>query len=102
MNLNEVRIAEDKDFEVLKIYLSRNDGWNLNFQKGQTAVWTRQAPESEFSMIRVSLVIMNLSFCAIEVQKTGIRAVVNTQYSIPLKEGIFMTMVLHKNRRFRK
>ena len=57
MNLNEVRIAEDKDFEVLKIYLSRNDGWNLNFQKGQTAVWTRQAPESEFSMIRVSCIL---------------------------------------------
>ena len=57
MNLNEVRIAEDKDFEVLKIYLSRNDGWNLNFQKGQTAVWTRQAPESEFAMIRVRMIL---------------------------------------------
>ena len=54
MNLNEVRVAEDKDFEVLKIYLSRNDGWNLNYERGKTAVWTRQAPESEFSMIRVS------------------------------------------------
>ena len=49
-----MRVAEDKDFEVLKIYLSRNDGWNLNYERGKTAVWTRQAPESEFSMIRVS------------------------------------------------
>ena len=57
MNLNEVRVAEDKDFEVLKIYLSRNDGWNLNYERGKTAVWTRQAPESEFSMIRVSIFV---------------------------------------------
>ena len=53
MNVNEVRVAEDKDFEVLKIYLSRNDGWMLEYQSGPTSVWTRQAPETDFKMIRV-------------------------------------------------
>jgi len=61
MNLNEVRVAEDKDFEVLKIYLSRNDGWNLNYERGKTAVWTRQAPESEFSMIRIKTVFNDVN-----------------------------------------
>ena len=54
MDVNEVRVAEDRDFEVLKIYLSRNDGWALEYQQGPTSVWTRQASESEFKMIRVS------------------------------------------------
>ena len=53
MDVNEVRVAEDKDFEVLKIYLSRNDGWMLEYQHAQTSVWTRLAQESEFKMIRV-------------------------------------------------
>ena len=56
MDVNEVRVAEDRDFEVLKIYLSRNDGWALEYQQGPTSVWTRQASESEFKMIRVSRV----------------------------------------------
>lgn len=60
MDINEVRVAEDKDFEVLKIYLSRNDGWMLEYQHAQTSVWTRQAQESEFKMIRVSAVSINI------------------------------------------
>ncbi|XP_059080025.1 START domain-containing protein 10-like, partial [Tigriopus californicus] len=58
------RVAEDKDFELLKIYLSRNDGWRLEYETGKTAVWTRIPPtdaetlvngckSSDFKMIRV-------------------------------------------------
>ena len=80
MNLNEVRVAEDKDFEVLKIYLSRNDGWNLNYERGKTAVWTRQAPESEFSMIRVS----NLFFCfpSKSLYCCAVQKLIGTAYSL--------------------
>jgi hypothetical protein len=53
MNVNEVRVAEDKDFDILKIYLSRNDGWMLEYERGKTAVWTRQTTETDFKMIRV-------------------------------------------------
>ena len=103
MNLNEVRIAEDKDFEVLKIYLSRNDGWNLHFQKGQTAVWTRQAPESEFAMIRVSMILL---FCAIEDQEnsseTRTCAVILSRFTISLKTMNSHDYGLQNNRHFRK
>ena len=59
MEVGEVRVAEDKDFDVLKIYLSRNDGWHLEYEKGRTAVWTRPMPETDgdFKMIRVSYLI---------------------------------------------
>ena len=59
MDVNEVRVAEDKDFEVLKIYLSRNDGWSLEYEQSKTSVWTRQACESDFKMIRVSYLERN-------------------------------------------
>ena len=57
MNVGEVRIAEDKDFEILKIYLTRNDGWNMQYQSGRTKVWTRTPPQDEhnnFKMIKVT------------------------------------------------
>ena len=58
MDLNEVRVAEDKDFEVLKIFLSRNDGWTLEYQQAKTSVWTRHTTESDFKMIRVGNVLV--------------------------------------------
>ena len=55
MEVGEVRVADDNDFDVLKIYLNRNDGWQLEYKRGQTLVWTRHVPEtSDFKMIRVS------------------------------------------------
>ncbi len=57
MNVGDVRVAEDKDFELLKIYLSRNDGWRLEYDRGETKVWTRNPPDlngsAAFKMIRV-------------------------------------------------
>ena len=56
MDVGEVRVAEDKDFEVLKIYLSRNDGWRLEYERADTRVWTRSPANidgSDFKMIRV-------------------------------------------------
>ena len=53
MDVGEVRVAEDKDFELLKIYLSRNDGWRLEYDKEDVAVWTRPSEGSDFNMIRV-------------------------------------------------
>lgn len=68
MEVGEVRVAEDKDFELLKIYLNRNDGWKLEYDKNSIAVWTRtpvvtngkdensssRSSPSDFKMIRVS------------------------------------------------
>ena len=66
MEVGEVRVAEDKDFELLKVYLNRNDGWKLEYDKNAIAVWTRtpmvssgkngnpsSSSPSAFKMIRV-------------------------------------------------
>ena len=56
MNVGDVRVAEDKDFEILTVYLTRNDGWNLQYEHKLTRVWTRTPPEQDqnnFKMIRV-------------------------------------------------
>lgn len=65
MDVGEVRVAEDRDFELLKIYLSRNDGWKLEYDKNATSVWTRtpvsnggnngnsRSSPSDFKMIRL-------------------------------------------------
>lgn len=53
MNIGEVRIAEDSDFALLKVLLTRGDGWTQEFSSGATKVWTRPAENSHFRMIRV-------------------------------------------------
>ena len=56
MEVGDVRVAEDTDFELLRIYLSRNDGWKQEYDKAGTKVWTRAPPEDKgapFKMIRV-------------------------------------------------
>ncbi len=54
MEVGEVRVAEDRDFELLRIYLSRNDGWRMEYEKDATTVWTRESDGTDFKMIRVS------------------------------------------------
>ena len=72
MDVNEVRVAEDKDFEVLKIYLSRNDGWTLEYEQSKTSVWTRQASESDFKMIRVTSLFFNFGLSERSEQGTAL------------------------------
>ena len=60
MEVGDVRVAEDTDFELLRIYLSRNDGWRQEYDKQGTKVWTRAPPEDKgapFKMIRVRTVV---------------------------------------------
>ena len=57
MNVGEVRIAEDKDFERLKNYLTDNeDSWSMQYNKGDTKVWTKAPPPEQninFKLIKV-------------------------------------------------
>ena len=48
MNVGEVRVAEDSDFALLKVLLTRSEGWNQEFSSGVTQVWTRPAENSNF------------------------------------------------------
>lgn len=53
MQVGELRIAEDTDFALLKLLLTRAEGWQLEYQRGHTKVWTRPAENSSFRMIRL-------------------------------------------------
>merc|ERR1711936_1277878 len=61
MNVGEVRIAEDSDFALLKILLSRGDGWELEHNSGSTMVWTRHADNSIFRMIRLKTTFTDIT-----------------------------------------
>merc|ERR1711892_769952 len=61
MNVGEVRIAEDSDFSLLKVLLTRGDGWTQEFSSGGTQVWTRPAENSHFRMIRLKTVFPDVS-----------------------------------------
>jgi len=61
MNVGEVRIAEDSDFALLKVLLTRGDGWTQEFSSGSTQVWTRPAENSHFRMIRLKTVFPDVS-----------------------------------------
>jgi len=60
MNVGEVRVAEDSDFALLKVLLTRGDGWNLEYSSGGTKVWTRPADNSQFRMIRLKTVFSDI------------------------------------------
>lgn len=60
MNIGEVRIAEDSDFALLKVLLTRGDGWVEEYHAGQTRVWTRPAENSQFRMIRLKTVFSDV------------------------------------------
>jgi len=60
MKIGEVRIAEDSDFALLKVLLSRGDGWVEEYQQGSTRVWSRPADNSHFRMIRLKTVFSDV------------------------------------------
>lgn len=55
MNVGEIRIATERDFEVLKRSLYENDGWSIEYEDMPTTVWTRIPPQEDtnFKMIKV-------------------------------------------------
>merc|ERR1712013_287569 len=61
MNVGEVRIAEDSDFALLKVLLTRGDGWTQEYSSGSTQVSTRPAENSHFRMIRLKTMFTDVS-----------------------------------------
>ena len=56
MNTGQVKIAEDKDFQILKTHLSSNDDWNIQYDRTDTKVWTKAPPKEQnitFKLIKV-------------------------------------------------
>ena len=62
MNVGTVKIAEDKDFQVLKTYLSScDDEWTLQYEKPNTKVWTKSPPQEQnisFKLIKVIYLLL--------------------------------------------
>ena len=55
MEVGEVRVAEDADFEKLKGLCQCNDHWKQEYNKNGTTVWTKVNDTSDFKMVRVSV-----------------------------------------------
>lgn len=64
MDIGIVKIAEDKDFEKLKQLYDDNNNWKLDYNKPDLSVWTKSVPGISFRMVKVSLLLINKSYCA--------------------------------------
>jgi len=51
-----LRVAEDTDFSLLKVLLTRNEGWTVEYESGSTVVSSRAVDPSSFRMIRMKTV----------------------------------------------
>lgn len=47
------RIAEDKDFELLKELVDDMNGWTLELTKSDTKVYTKTIPGCNFNMVKI-------------------------------------------------
>lgn len=61
MNVGEVRVAEDTDFALLKVLLTRDEGWDCEYKSGNTTVCSRPTDPSNFRMIRLKTTFTDLS-----------------------------------------
>ena len=55
MQVGEVRVAEDADFEKLKSLCRCQDGWKQDYSKNGTTVWTKANEVSDFKLIKVGV-----------------------------------------------
>jgi len=61
MNVGDLRVADDSDFDRLKVYLTRGDGWNLEYTSGPTKVHSRLGDKSSFRMIKLHTTFKDVS-----------------------------------------
>ena len=60
MQIGEVRVAEDADFEKLKSLCDINDGWKCEYKKGDISVYTKSNDVSDFKMFKVCTQLQSL------------------------------------------
>nr|XP_037277468.1 START domain-containing protein 10-like [Rhipicephalus microplus] len=61
MDVGEVRIADDRDFERLKVLADKHDGWKVEYKKKDTTVWTKSTQQTEFKMIKLHTAYKDVS-----------------------------------------
>ncbi|RNA17048.1 hypothetical protein BpHYR1_037335 [Brachionus plicatilis] len=52
LNLGEVRLPTDKDYENIRELCESDQGWTIDFTKNNLKIWTKQNELSPFKMIR--------------------------------------------------
>ncbi|XP_070154658.1 START domain-containing protein 10 [Polyergus mexicanus] len=53
MDIGVVKIAEDKDFEILKKLYDDNNDWKLDYNKPDLSVWTKCVRGISFKMVKI-------------------------------------------------
>jgi hypothetical protein len=53
MQVGEVRVAEDADFEKLRTLCLVHEDWKQDYNKNTTTVWTRSSEQCDFKMIKI-------------------------------------------------
>ncbi|CAD5221208.1 unnamed protein product [Bursaphelenchus xylophilus] len=54
IDINEVKVFEDSQYEHARYLAESNEGWDLVYQKKSAEVWTKEMPESYFKMIKAA------------------------------------------------
>jgi hypothetical protein len=54
MEVGDVRIAEDADFQKVKDMCQCHDNWKQEYNKNGTTVWTKSNDVSDFKLVKVS------------------------------------------------
>ncbi|KAJ8917663.1 hypothetical protein NQ315_005110 [Exocentrus adspersus] len=56
-----VKIAEDSDFDMLKMLVDDHTNWRLEYDQGiEAKVWTKSTPNCNFRMVKVQAVFQNI------------------------------------------
>lgn len=53
MDVGEIKIAEDSDFQHFRKIIDNHADWELNYSRDDTKVWTKSVPGIEFKMVKV-------------------------------------------------
>ena len=56
MEVNEVRISNDKDFDHFHSLVNNDGGWNTSYNKNSLIVKTKWTEESRVKLIKVSII----------------------------------------------
>lgn len=63
MDIGVVKIAEDKDFEILKQLYDDNNDWKIDYNKPDLSVWTKSVRGISFKMVKVSYSLLINEHC---------------------------------------
>ena len=70
MQIGDVRVAEEADFDRLRNLCQCHDDWRQDYNKNGTTVWTKTNDVSNFQMVKVGRRISTTAFYFVLTRKT--------------------------------